>query len=97
MSDYLDALLDQVNRLSEEKPDDLDAWFDDVVEGFMLARAVSDTRTWLDSATGANAGQIKGEMERMHEAVIRCLNGLGQRAFMLWGVRIKAMTVPTKR
>lgn len=93
MSDYLDALLAQVNRFSEQNPDDLDAWIDDVLQGFQLAQACAQCRTWLKNAQGANAEQLRGEFARAHEEVIRCLNMLGQRAFMLWGVRIPRMSL----
>lgn len=97
MSDYLDALLEAVNRISDEKPADVGEWIDDVLAGFQLARAISDARTWLETAQGANSDELRSEMARSHEAVIRCLNILSQRAFMLWGVRIKTLGVPSKR
>lgn len=97
MSDYLDALLDQVNRFSDENPVDLEGWIDDVAQAFLFSRALADARTWLESATGPNADELRSELRREHEAVLRCLNMLGQRAFMLWGVRVRAVALPEKR
>lgn len=97
MSDYLDALLDQVNRFSERDGEDLTMWVDDVLQAFQLSRACADARTWLQTATGENAAELRSEVERSHESVLRCLNILGQRAFMLWGVRIQTMTLLRKK
>jgi hypothetical protein len=80
--------IDELNRFTEQIPNDLSNWLEEVHIDFMIARALADVMAWLKDAKGPNAEAMRQHCRAAHQRVLLNLRNSAQHAFMLWGVNI---------